>query len=147
MISSEVLRRYPYFAGIHEESLKRLAMIAEEKRIPAATRVFNEGDPADKMSVIVKGEVHVQYLLGNNELRTVDTLVDGEILGWSAMIAPYKMTAHCTATKDTELVCLDARKLRELCDEDPRLGYQLTIEIAKLLAHRLEGARVQLAVV
>jgi CRP/FNR family cyclic AMP-dependent transcriptional regulator len=147
MISPEVLRRYPYFAGIHEESLKQLAMIAEEKRIPAATRIFNESDPADKLSVIVKGEVHVQFLLGNGELRTVDTLVDGDILGWSAMIAPYKMTAHCTATKDTDLVRLDARKLRDLCDQDPRLGYQLTMEIARLLAHRLEGARVQLAVV
>jgi CRP/FNR family cyclic AMP-dependent transcriptional regulator len=63
------------------------------------------------------------------------------------MIAPYKMTAHCTATKDTDLVRLDARKLRDLCDQDPRLGYQLTMEIARLLAHRLEGARVQLAVV
>ena len=28
MISLEVLRRYPYFAGVGEESLKRLAMIA-----------------------------------------------------------------------------------------------------------------------
>jgi CRP/FNR family cyclic AMP-dependent transcriptional regulator len=147
MISPEILRRYPYFAGIREESLKQLAMIAEEKRIPAATRIFNESDPADKLSVIVRGEVHVQYLMGNGELRTVDTLVDGDILGWSAMIAPYKMTAHCTTTKDTDLVRLDARKLRDLCDQDPRLGYQLTMEIARLLAHRLEGARVQLAAV
>jgi CRP/FNR family transcriptional regulator, cyclic AMP receptor protein len=147
MISPEILRRYPYFAGVHDESLKQLAMIAEEKRFPAAARIFNEGDPADSLSIITKGEVNVQYLLGNNELRTVDTLVDGDILGWSALIAPYKMTAHCIATKPTELVRLDARKLRALCDQDPRLGYQLTAEIAKLLAHRLEGARVQLAVV
>jgi CRP/FNR family transcriptional regulator, cyclic AMP receptor protein len=147
MISPEILRRYPYFAGIEDESLKQLAMIGEEKRFPAAARIFNEGDPADTLSIITKGEVNVQYLLGNDELRTVDTLVDGDILGWSALIAPYKMTAHCTATKDTELVRLDARKLRALCDHDPRLGYRLTSEIAKLLAHRLEGARVQLAVV
>jgi CRP/FNR family transcriptional regulator, cyclic AMP receptor protein len=147
MISPEVLRRYPYFAGVKDESLKQLAMIAEEKRFAAGTKIFNEDDPADKLSIIVKGEVNVQYLLGNDEMRTVDTLVDGDILGWSAMIDPYKMTAHCTTTKDTELVSLDAPKLRALCDQDPRLGYQLTTEIAKLLAHRLEGARVQLAVV
>ena len=28
---------------------------------------------------------------------------------------------------------------------DPQLGYQLILQVAKLLAHRLEGARVQLA--
>ena len=35
MISPEVLRRYTYFAGIGEEGLKQISMIAEEKSIPA----------------------------------------------------------------------------------------------------------------
>ena len=36
MISPEILRRYPYFAGIDDAVLRQLAMIAEEKpRIPA----------------------------------------------------------------------------------------------------------------
>ena len=43
------------------------------------------------------------------------------------------------------MVLIDAAKLRELCDRDPQLGYQLVLQVAKLLAHRLEGARVQLA--
>ncbi len=147
MISPEVLRRYPYFAGVSEESLRQLAMIADEKTIPANTTLFREGDPATHLSIVLKGEVNIQYLLGNGELRTVDTLVPGDLLVWSAMIAPYKMTAIGTTTKATELARIDAPKLRTLCDKDPLLGYQLAIQVAKLLAHRLEGARVQLAAV
>jgi CRP-like cAMP-binding protein len=71
--------------------------------------------------------------------------VDGDLLGWSALIEPYKMTAIATAMKNTLLVRLDAPRLRRLCDQDPLLGYRLAIQVAKLLAHRLEGARVQLA--
>ena len=38
MISPEILRRYPYFAGIDDASLRQLAMIAEEKKcIPPGT--------------------------------------------------------------------------------------------------------------
>jgi CRP/FNR family cyclic AMP-dependent transcriptional regulator len=147
MISPEVLRSHPYFAGISDESLKQLAMIAEEKKYPANTRIINEGDPASHMLLIVKGEVHIQYLLGNGELRTVDTLGKGDVLGWSALIEPYKMSAHCTTVKDTELVGLDAVKLRQMCEKDSLLGFRLTTHIAKLLAHRLESARVQLATV
>jgi CRP/FNR family transcriptional regulator, cyclic AMP receptor protein len=147
MISPEILRRYPYFGGISEESLKQIAMIAEEKCFPAGKELFREGDPAKYLSVIVRGEVHIQYLLGTGELRTVDTLVAGDLLGWSGIIEPYKYTAICTTTKETELVRLDAVKLRQLLDKDPLLGYRLTVEVAKLLAHRLEGARVQLAAV
>lgn len=145
MISPEVLRRYPYFASISEDSLKAMAMMAEEKAIPAGAQLFNEGDPANALSIIVKGEVHIQYVLGNGERRTVDTLGEGDLLMWSALVEPYKATAVGTASKETRLVRIEARKLRELCEKDPLIGYRLMTQIAKLLANRLEGARVQLA--
>lgn len=145
MISPELLRRYPYFAGIDEECLKAVAMIAEEKFVPAGTHLFSEGDPADWLNIIVKGEVNIQYVLGSGEKRTVDTLVDGDILGFSAILEPYKYTAVGTTSKDTHLIAIQAKKLRELCDKEPLLGYRLMSQVARLLAHRLEGARVQLA--
>lgn len=147
MISPEVLRRYPYFAGVEAESLRQLAMITEEQHVRAGTELFREGDPAKYFSIILDGEVNIQYLLGNGEQRTVDTLVAGDLLGWSALIEPYKYTAIGTTTKDTQLARIDGAKIRELCDKDPLLGYRLTIEVAKLLGHRLEGARIQLAAV
>jgi CRP/FNR family transcriptional regulator, cyclic AMP receptor protein len=147
MISPEVLRRYPYFGGIDEESLKQLAMIAEEKSVPADTVMFREGDTATHLSVILKGEVNIQYAIGSGELRTVDTLVDGDLLMWSALVEPYRATALGTATKETQLARIDAAKLRLLCERQPLLGYRLMTQVAKLLAHRLERARVQLAVV
>jgi CRP/FNR family transcriptional regulator, cyclic AMP receptor protein len=147
MISPEVLRRYPYFAGVADESLKAVAMLAEEKCFPAGKHLFSEGDTADFLNIIVQGQVNIQYLLGNGELRTVDTLVDGDILGWSALIEPYKYTAIGTTTKETQVVAIQAKKLRELCANDPLLGYHMTVEVAKLLAHRLESARIQLATV
>jgi CRP/FNR family transcriptional regulator, cyclic AMP receptor protein len=147
MISPELLRRYPYFGGFGDESLRQLAMIAEEQHVDACTVLFREGDPAKWLSVILRGEVNIQYLLGSGELRTVDTLVPGDLLGWSAIIEPYKYTAIGTTTQPTALARLDAARLRQLCEADPLLGYRLTIQVAKLLAHRLEGARVQLAAV
>jgi len=145
MISPEALRRYHYFANVSEDSLKALAMIAEEKEVPEGTEMFREGDAADTLHVITQGEVEIRYLLGSGEERTVDTLVGGELLCWSAMIEPYKATAIGTTAKDTHLICLDAEKVRAACDKDPLLGYQLTRQIAKLLAQRLESARIQLA--
>ena len=145
MISPELLRRYPYFGGISEESLKAVAMIADEKCVSGGTELFRAGDAADWLNVIVRGEVNIQYELGSGEKRTVDTLVDGDILGWSALVEPHKYTAVCTASKETQLVVIHGRKLRELCEQEALLGYRLMTQIAKLLAHRLEGARVQLA--
>ena len=145
MISPELLRRYPYFVSISAESLKKIASMADEITVPAGTRLFNEGEPEAYLYIVAQGEVDIQYLLGSDELRTVDTLVGGDILVWSAIIEPYKTTAIGTTTKPTQLIRIAAPQLRALCDEDPRVGYQLAIAVSKLLAGRLEGARAQLA--
>jgi CRP/FNR family transcriptional regulator, cyclic AMP receptor protein len=147
MISPETLRRFQCFSPIKEESLKAVAMIARDECVPAGTRVYNEGDPADRLSIIVDGEVDIQYTLGTGQLRTVDTLIAGDILGWPALIAPYKVTCIATARSQTRLVSVEAKSLRELCERDPLLGYRLATQIARLLADRLEGARAQLATV
>jgi CRP/FNR family transcriptional regulator, cyclic AMP receptor protein len=147
MISPEVLRRYTYFAGITDEGLKQIAMIADEQAIPGNTRIFNEGDSASHMLIITQGEINIEFQLGSGELRIVDTMVAGDLLGWSALVEPYKMTANGTTTKNTELIRFDGIKLRQLCEKDSAVGYRLVMQIAKLLAHRLEGASVQLAVV
>ena len=147
MISPEMLRRYPCFVPIDEESLKQVAMISREHHVPADTMMFYEGDPADSLYLIVEGEVNIDYVLGSGERRTVDTLVQGDLLVWSALVAPYRTTGIGTTTKETHLIAIDAGKLRELCERFPLLGYRLMTGVANLLASRLEGARVQLAVV
>lgn len=147
MISPEMLRRYPYFAGVSDASLKAIAVVADEETVPAGTTMFTEGDPATKLYIIVKGQVDIQYTLGSGELRTVDTLVNGDLLVWSALVEPHKCTTVGTTAQDTQLVAIDAMKLRDLCEQDPLLGHRLMSQVAKLLAHRLEGARIQLATI
>jgi CRP-like cAMP-binding protein len=145
MISPEVLRRYPYFAKVGEESLKKVAMIADETAAGTSQVLFDQGDKAEKLYIVIDGEVDLQYTLGNGELRTVDTLVAGDLMMWSALVEPYRSTATGTAKKDTKLITIDGAKLRELCEQDHDLGYRILLSLAQLLATRLEGARVQVA--
>ena len=91
-------------------------------RWPAGRQVFGEGDPADTLSLIVEGEIDIRYLLGSGEWRVVDTLIAGDILGWSALVEPHKMTGIATTRKPTRLIRIQAQPLRELCEHDPLLG-------------------------
>jgi CRP-like cAMP-binding protein len=145
MVSPEVLRRFNCFSPVHEESLKALATIAREESVAAGRQIFGEGDPADALSLVLEGEVDIRYLLGSGEPRVVDTLIAGDILGWSALVEPHRMTGIATACKPTRLIRIQARPLRELCERDPLLGYRLSTQVIRLLADRLEGARAQLA--
>ena len=147
MISPELLRRYPYFADVSEESLRNVAMISVEENVPAGTVIFHEGDKAENLYILVEGEVDIDYTLGSGELRTVDTLVAGELIMWSALVEPFKSTAIGTVRKDSKIIAIDGEKLRDLSEADHDLGYRMLICLTKLLAARLEGARVQLATI
>jgi len=145
MISPEVLRGLPYFAGAGEESLKALAMGSEERTFQAGQVLFREDQPAEQLYILTRGEVDIQYDLNTGEHRTVDTLVAGDLLVWSALVRPYRTTALGIARRESAAIAIDARRLRELCDQDRELGFSLMKEIAQTTSHRLEGARVQLA--
>jgi CRP-like cAMP-binding protein len=145
MVESDVLRRYPYFANLDSESLKKLAAITSRKTIAAGEQIFREGDEADNLYVVIRGEVEVQYVLATEDLWSVDVMRDGDLLQWSAIIEPYKATAAGLAKKETLLLCINAEKLRELFDTDPYVGCELSVQVAKQLARRLDKARNHLA--
>jgi CRP-like cAMP-binding protein len=147
MVSPELLRRFSCFSPISEESLKSLAMITKEECVQAGHRLFGEGEPADSLGLILDGEVDIQCLLRGGELCTVDTLTTGEILGWPALVEPYKMTCIATTRKQTHMLRIEAKRLHALCEQDPLLGYRLTSQVVRLLAERLDGTRAQLAAV
>jgi toluene monooxygenase system ferredoxin subunit len=145
MISPEVLRRFPYFSGISEYSLKQIAMISEEKEVAAGNEVFIDGDTLHHLYVITRGELDVLCVFESGERKVVDTLVPGELAAWSAVVEPYKATATGMATKALSLIAIDAASLRGLMDKDHTLGYRLMSEVAKAVSHRLAGSRIQLA--
>ncbi|MCP3981818.1 MAG: cyclic nucleotide-binding domain-containing protein [bacterium] len=145
MVSTEVLRRQPVLRGGSEESLRQLAMVSGQRDYEAGAMLFHDGARADQFYVIARGEVDIRYTLNSGEQSTVDTLVAGDLVGWSAVVEPFRMTADCVARRETRVLEIDAVMLRELCESDVGLGYGVMLQVATVLSHRLQGARVQLA--
>ena len=56
MISPEVLRRYPHFAGVPEDCLKSVAMISDERSFKADETIFQEsGEFVGSVKLYEKG--------------------------------------------------------------------------------------------
>ncbi|MFH1681674.1 MAG: cyclic nucleotide-binding domain-containing protein [Candidatus Eisenbacteria bacterium] len=145
MISTELLRYYSYFAGVDGESLKAVAAISEEVSIPAGQTLFKEGDPAKALYIVTNGQVDVSLQLGSGREIVVDQIVPGDLLGWSVFVEPHKMRATAIARKESKAVAINAAKLRDLCEKDTRLGFNLVKQVAGSLAHRLSGAVTKIA--
>lgn len=56
----EALKRVPPLHGMEQCELEWLATHGTERKVPAGTTLFREGDAADRMTILLKGEVHVR---------------------------------------------------------------------------------------
>jgi CRP/FNR family cyclic AMP-dependent transcriptional regulator len=148
MVSPELLRRYPFFALLNDEQIKAIAMIAEEKTFPKDTLLVKENTPANRLMLMLEGDVDLIYS-GGGEGAIVNALVGsiapGEILGVSALIEPYISICSAKATMPVKIVDIDGAAVRALMQLDKNLGYILMCNASSAVLERLKYTQVELA--
>ena len=147
MISLELLRRYPFFAGLDEAELKALAMISEEVRAPTGTILFEEGQTADALFLLLSGSVDLSFNspLGNSEQIHIGEVNPGEPFAISALIPPHMLKHTARAGNAAHALKIAAVPLRAICEKDTRVGYVVMRKVAEAAMERLHFTRVQLA--
>ena len=158
MISTETLKLFPYFAGVSPQCLKAVAEIStehtfragerlfeESKALSAAGKIYDKGVEATHLMILSEGEVDITYTLPAGSEIVVGSLVSGDLMALAALIPPYQLTGNGIARKNGRLIRIEAPKLRELCEENPELGYRLMLQVARATMARLTETRIQLA--
>jgi CRP/FNR family cyclic AMP-dependent transcriptional regulator len=146
MVSSDILREYPFFAGLSEEELRSVAEITQEKTYEPNTYIGYEGKPAEKLYMVVLGHVEIQINTDADglERETVVVRHAGEICGWSALVKPYILTASLFCPVRVTVLEIDAGALREMFERDHHLGYIMLQKVAAVASERLRDTRLQL---
>jgi len=151
MVSPELLRRFPFFGALNPEQLKKVAMIADEIHVPSGTHLFDECQPAEIFYMLIDGSVDLSYKSEEEfhpktkKVFPVGEINPGETFGVSALLEPFEYNASALASKDSQLIKMDASSLRKLLKDEPELGYIFMLQVAKAVMERLSYTRVQLA--
>jgi len=139
-----ILAKHPFLKGLKPEHLKILVGCASNVRFNAGQFLFHEGEEANEFYMIREGKVAVQIQGAERGPITVQTIGEGEVLGWSWLIPPYRWRFDANALELTRAIALDGKCLRTKSEEDHDLGYQLLKRFAGIIVERLEAARLQL---
>lgn len=139
MITIETLRRFSLLAELDPAFLEQLSLISQDKAVAPGKWLFHEGDNADALYLILSGTVNLRLNLEKNRNIYVDlkTLGEGDTLGWSALVQPYRYSMGAMAATETHVVHLDGNQLRALVEAHPEQGYALMQGIAQAMATRL----------
>jgi len=159
MVSTELLRRYPFFGGLSHNHLNSLAKLADEVSIEEGNYFFHEDAPLNHFYLLLEGAVAIVFQLPERDvkhkiseqfardLKTRDAIVStvgtGDVFGWSGLVPPHNATAGAKALTKCRAIALECAELRKIFEEDYHFGYLMTQRAAQVMRDRLRDLRIE----
>ena len=140
----ELLAEAPAFEGMVPAHLELIAGCARNEVFEEGAYLMREGDPADHFYAIRRGRVAMETFVPQRGGRIIETIDDGDLLGWSWLVPPYRAHLDARALTETHAIAFDAACLRGKCEQDPALGYELMKRFVPVIVERLQATRFRL---
>ena len=142
MIANDLVQTsHPFLQGLSEDHIKAIASLAMPVHYSAGETIFKEGDLADRFYLINEGTISLQTGGTGEDRVEVQQLRSGDVLGWSWLFEPYAWQYHAVATAPTSAIFFYGTWLRDLCEQDTALGYEVMKRIAGVVINRLQATR------
>jgi CRP/FNR family cyclic AMP-dependent transcriptional regulator len=135
---------HPFLAGMNRAQLVLLTDCAVSVRFRPGDIILREGDHADRFFLIETGAVVLESGKDHGEPVVIDTIGAGDLLGWSWMFRPYTWQFTARAFVSTRAIFFAGPVLREYCERDHSLGYELLKRLTAVMTRRMQKARRQM---
>ncbi len=100
---------------------------------------------ANTFFLVRQGRVAIEIASPTSGPITIQTVGDGDVYGLvlalSAVHPPLRFARRIDLTR---AIALDGKCLRQKCDSDHELGYELYKRFAQIMEQRIESTRLQL---
>ncbi len=142
----QALKRCQIFSTLDDVALDVVAASLVEKEFEAGTTIFHEGDPAVELLILQDGKVALQMGVSSvaslpSRRITVDVVGANEIIGWSAVVEPFRYTLSGVCLQNTRALSISSNKLRWLMDDNRSIGFEILTGLSRVIATRLSDAR------
>ena len=145
MVEVSDVNQLELFGVFSEEQLDELSQIAEKKSFNKGDHIYEKGDKASELFVVLEGSVSLREINPGDEIGIAfEKRERGEFFGAACFMAPQEYTLTAVCVQDTDVLSLDADQLSDLCEEDPGLGYNFMKKISQIYFERYKVAKRQI---
>jgi CRP-like cAMP-binding protein len=133
------------FDGLSAASLDRLVAIGRTMTFGVGAMVLHEGRETPFLGLVETGRVALRLRAPEQgHPLSIKTIEPGELLGWSALVPPYRATVDAIATEPTTLLAIDAAALRSEVARNSGLALELLPTLLRTVSERLAASWHQL---
>ncbi len=131
-------------AGLPPDAVGRLASIGEVRDLAPGEFVVREGQISESLCIVVTGRVALRVLVPERGMVTILTVEPGDVVGWSAVVPPYRGTDDAVAIEPVRLLSFPGEALRVMLRADAGLAASLYPRLLQAVGRRLAATRLQL---
>ena len=142
MTSLEFLEKVSAFRGLSREELELIQGCCSEHRFSREAKLFDEGDDATHLWIVVEGEVDLRFELPGQRAsgkNTIATIRETKTFGWSSLVVPseYALSSYCASRKCT-VIKAEKECLFDLFEKNSRIGYVVMSNLSEIIGKRFD---------
>src|SRR5437868_6179328 len=126
---------HPFLIGLSAGHIRLLTDCALQSHFAAGEVIFRRGENANRFYLIERGKVALESTTGD-DIVVIDLVGAHDLLGWSWIFPPYVWHFDARAVEPTDAIFFYGTILREYCDRDPALGYELFKRMSEVMMRR-----------
>jgi CRP/FNR family transcriptional regulator, cyclic AMP receptor protein len=140
----EQLARVPFFDGLTPAALSLIARASTEESHAPGTKIFQYGDPGDKLFVILEGKVRISREVAGMGEEALAVLGAGEVFGEMAIIDEASRSADARVHERCRLLVMTKEAFDDLLFVHKDLAYEVLWNCVRILSTRLRETNEKL---
>ncbi|MDX1378341.1 MAG: SpoIIE family protein phosphatase [Anaerolineales bacterium] len=133
-----LLARVPFFTGLPEKELDRLAAEMEIVNLQPGEMLFCEGDPGEHLYIVVKGDLDILKAPDTEDELILNTIHEGEYIGEMSLATGAPRTASVRSRGEVMLLSMSRQQFNDLLHKHPELASAMV----SVLSYRLDNTNV-----
>ena len=129
------IKQKDIFGSLDRSFVKQFMDVAETISLKAGELLFEEGDAASWLYILLKGRVKLSLGRAGRVVYVVSQ--GGEAFGWSSLVGRQRYSATAKCMTAAKLLRFEKNRLEKIVEKDTANGLQLFKNLAALLGGRL----------
>lgn len=138
------LGSHPFTKHLPEASLTQLASLATKVEFREDEIIIRAGERPDHIYLLLSGSVCVE-ISASVYAVCIQALGAGDVFGWAALVDNYWAVFQVRSRQPSTALCLDGRRLLEICCAEPKNGLEIFRRLLSVAAQRVAASEIRLA--
>ncbi len=132
------------FAGLDGNQIGQLSHFIDECQFPKDYVIFEQGQPADHLYILLAGEVEIRYKPYDGPPLLVARIEPGGVFGWSAALRRDVYTSGAVSIRDSAACTIRGANLHLMRAQYPQTSIIFLERLASVIAERLRSTHTQI---